>query len=435
MKVLLVTVGGSHQPIVTSIASQNPDRVVFICSVGVNGSEVQVVGAGKPCEVRKGADVVEQLPNIPTQVGLGDRFDPSRDLVRLTNLDDLSDCYGRIREALRSLRLELPDAVITADYTGGTKTMSAALVMAAVDLEVPLMLTTAKRTDLVRVVSGERTRRATTSALAVERTIAQLLPLFLAKYNYAAAIAELSSLFQGMELAGENEVRVQEVLDICEGLEAWDRFDHRVALDRLLPYMGREDLKPLIFFLKRSISSRGGIDTQFDVTDGMRGSGYEVVEDLRLNADRRVVQQRFDDAVGRLYRAIELLVQIRLRAAYGIETGDVDMLRLPEGLREGYETRRSLRNGKIQIGLFESYNLLSSLPDDPLGKLFAERKGKILAVLEVRNHSLFAHGFQPIDRAAYQEFAGVIAGFIEDGIAVLLPKNSKFSPLQFPTKF
>jgi hypothetical protein len=145
MKVLLVTVGGSHQPIVTSIASQNPDRVVFICSVGVNGSEVQVVGAGKPCEVRKGADVVEQLPNIPTQVGLGDRFDPSRDLVRLTNLDDLSDCYGRIREALRSLRLELPDAVITADYTGGTKTMSAALVMAAVDLEVPLMLTTAKR--------------------------------------------------------------------------------------------------------------------------------------------------------------------------------------------------------------------------------------------------------------------------------------------------
>jgi hypothetical protein len=29
----------------------------------------------------------------------------------------------------------------------------------------------------------------------------------------------------------------------------------------------------------------------------------------------------------------------------------------------------------------------------------------------------------------------VIAGFIEDGIAVLLPKNSKFSPLQFPTKF
>jgi hypothetical protein len=35
----------------------------------------------------------------------------------------------------------------------------------------------------------------------------------------------------------------------------------------------------------------------------MSGHGYEIVEDLLLNAERRAMQDRYDDAVGRLYRA------------------------------------------------------------------------------------------------------------------------------------
>jgi len=38
-KILLITVGGSHQPIITSIQELKPDRVVFICSDDSNGSK------------------------------------------------------------------------------------------------------------------------------------------------------------------------------------------------------------------------------------------------------------------------------------------------------------------------------------------------------------------------------------------------------------
>jgi len=62
-KVLIVTVGGSHQPIVTAISSLQPDRVIFLCSTGNRGSESQVIGKETPCEVRKGTES-EQLSNF-----------------------------------------------------------------------------------------------------------------------------------------------------------------------------------------------------------------------------------------------------------------------------------------------------------------------------------------------------------------------------------
>ncbi|MFO0213005.1 MAG: TIGR02710 family CRISPR-associated protein, partial [Pseudanabaena sp.] len=107
-KILFITVGGSHQPIATSIKSQNPDRVVFICSDGAKGSKSQVIGEGKPCEVRKGTEVIESLPNIPTQLGLGDRFDAERDLVLIQEPDNLTECYSKINQKIREVKQESP---------------------------------------------------------------------------------------------------------------------------------------------------------------------------------------------------------------------------------------------------------------------------------------------------------------------------------------
>lgn len=73
MPKILATAGGSFQPIVTAINSLQPDRVIFIASDGEKGSKSQVIGEGTPCEVHRGTEVIEKLPNIPTQVGLGDR--------------------------------------------------------------------------------------------------------------------------------------------------------------------------------------------------------------------------------------------------------------------------------------------------------------------------------------------------------------------------
>lgn len=164
-RVLLVTIGGSFQPIVTAIRSLEPDRVIFIASDGEKGSKSQVIGAYTPCEIRRGAEIIERLPNIPTQVELGDKFKPERDLILIQNPDNLGECYLGATKCIRELQ-QNPSAEIVADYTGGTKTMSAALVLAVVDCNIPLYLTIAgARENLIKFERGEFTRQIDTSFL------------------------------------------------------------------------------------------------------------------------------------------------------------------------------------------------------------------------------------------------------------------------------
>lgn len=152
-----------------------------------------------------------------------------------------------------------------------------------------------------------------------------------------------------------------------------------------------------------------------------------------LNAERRAVQQRCDDAVGRLFRALELLAQIRLSKEYNIQTGDVAIHKVPEFLQPKYGSLPiNSPDGKIQLGLEKSYVLLSELPDDSLGKIYQQQASKIKNALHIRNYSLFAHGFSPIMKGEYQAFSEVVVGFITSSIAILVPDKSKFQPVQFP---
>ncbi len=161
-KILLITVGGSFQPIVTSIRSLQPDRVIFIASDGEKGSKSQVIGQGYLCEIRRGTEVIERLPNIPTQLELGQSFQQERDLILVQNPDNLSECYTKIHNFIYNLQQETTHEIM-ADYTGGTKSLSAALAMAAIDCGVSLYVTIAARNNLVKVEQGQFTQKVDTN--------------------------------------------------------------------------------------------------------------------------------------------------------------------------------------------------------------------------------------------------------------------------------
>ena len=78
-----------------------------------------------------------------------------------------------------------------ADYTGCTKSMSVGLAMASVDYQLTLYVTTAVRTNIIKVERGELTGQASVAPVVAQRTIEQFLPIFLQQYNYPAAIAQL----------------------------------------------------------------------------------------------------------------------------------------------------------------------------------------------------------------------------------------------------
>lgn len=310
--------------------------------------------------------------------------------------------------------------------------MSVALAMAGIDYHIPLYVTTSTNPEnLIRVECGEATERARTTSITVERKIEQFLPLLLQQYNYSGAIAELKNLLQSAELPAESRQRIRELKDCCSGFDAWNRFNHNEAWQLLQPYMKRQGIRNLGIFLKCLMGSRAAVDEKFTTTSGINGHGYEIVEDLLLNAERLATQKHYD-AVGRLYRVLELLAQICLQK-YKIKTGDVDLQKLPEFLREKYlDPTQPSKDGKIQLPLTKSYVLLSELLNQPLGSLYQQQAAKIQNALQIRNYSLFAHGFETITKENYQDFSEVVVGFIQTSIAMIVPPKLKLPPTQLP---
>ena len=429
MSIFFVTVGGSFQPIVTAVKSLQPERVVFICSVGPKGTDKQVTGSGTPCEVRRG-EVTERLPNIPTQLGLGDRFDPVRDLVRLEHPDDLGDCYTTIAAKVREVKQSASTATLKADYTGGTKTMSAALALVGLDFGVTLHVTTGTRLNIVKLERGELTGAVSVAGVSAQRFLDGDLPELQRTYNYVAAREVVTRLLVTGGLDAKMRSTLQRLADLCAAFNAWDSFDHGEAWAHLEPYMADPVVRPLGVFLRQVIGSRAQLDPDFSAAGGINGHGFELVQDLINNAERRAAQHRFDDAVGRLYRALELLAQVRLYRVFGLKTGALEVEKLPETLRATYETKRDSA-GRVVVALLESYELLTEL-GDPLGDYFAKAVGAVKDSLQVRNASLFAHGFRPIAEPEYLKFKNVVVPFIEHGLA--LETQGTRSP-QFPATF
>lgn len=132
--ILFVTVGGSHQPIVTAIKESQPDFVVFFCS-GTNpatqrpGSELQITGVGHCIKADFKPESKPSLPNIPTQAGLK----KEQCEISIVQEDNLQRCCQKMSETIQTIASQYPDAHLVADYTGGTKTMTAALAMVAVN--------------------------------------------------------------------------------------------------------------------------------------------------------------------------------------------------------------------------------------------------------------------------------------------------------------
>ena len=429
-KILFVSVGGSYQPIVKAIESLQPERTVFFCSTG---SLSLVIGKGFPCEQRRGAEIVKKLPNIPTQLRMDERFDPDQDVLEVRNPDDFQECYEALNEKIHQLRRMSGDYQFMADYTGGTKTMSMALAMLSMDHGIPLYITTrATRDNIIKVEHGEFTERVPVSAIIAQRKCEQTLPLLLENYNYAAAVNELQSLLREMELIPELKQKLHKWRDCFAAFECWDRFQHSEALNLLEPYMRSSEIRSYGIFLRQVIHSRRQIDTAFNAKGGTKGHGYELILDLLLNADRCKAQKRFDDGLARIYRAVELLAQMRLLYEYKIKAGELDLKRIPEELHEKYNQYRSPTTGKIELGLDKSYKLLDDLKDC-LGQHYRENFQKVRNALTGRNHSFLAHGFTPISAEDYENAGKVLTVFIQEALHLLIPSKYKLeSPEQFP---
>ena len=383
---LICTVGGSHQPIVQAIESLTPDFVCFVCSdddpaTGRSGSYTQIQGRGHIIKADVGDDR-PSLPNIPVQVGLAaERFEVIR-----VEPDDFDDVYGKVTAWLA--RRDRHQERIIADYTGGTKTMSAALVVAALDDEgVEVQLVTGRRDNLVRVESDGDVLPASVEATRFRRRLREaLLPWLRFAYDESVHLLEALPSPRDATLRGDH----RRALDLSRAFAAWDRFDHMTAQEILSHY--RKLLGP----------SHGVLLSSLDVLVNVDKPGREPMQlfDLWRNAQRRAAQGRFDDAVARLYRLLEWSAQWLLREQAGIDTADVPKDAIPADW-----DLRPCRDGRYQLGLYQAWGLAAHHCGDELAGFWQQEQARLLNLLQTRNLSILAHGFRPMSESDWHGFS------------------------------
>ncbi|MCT0212425.1 MULTISPECIES: TIGR02710 family CRISPR-associated CARF protein [unclassified Synechococcus] len=410
-RTLVLTVGQSDGPIVNCLNSVKPDRAVFLCSSGSRA----VVDA------------------VVAQVDLPD-FDPERDVLELqqrlgrnqggdvvNSLDRLDHVYLQARDLLDRLRQENPGAKLSVDYTGGTKTMATGLAMAAVDDgQVDLLLTTTNRPSAGVAISGPSLPvPVALGSLQIRRLLEAELPPLLRRYDYAAA-REAVVRVRLLLPQGPQATELTRLEQLLQAFDAWDRFDHKAAADLLGLQAGDPKLQALLLELKRVIHSRRQLDetAEREQWPAIRGHGQETVEDLLLNAERRAKQQRYDDAVGRLYRAMELTAQLLLKREFNQLTAAVDLEQVPASVLQAYTLKQYNQpgGGALRLGMSDSFDLLAAY-EHPVGMAWAEQRSALVDQLKLRNASLFAHGFQPISAAGWKSLRGSIGVFLSAAIA------------------
>ena len=407
--ILLCTVGGSHEPILTSIRRTKPDFICFVCSekdplTGRPGSGVQITGVGSVIRGHPNDDK-PTLPNIPAQAQL----DETQYEVMSVPTDDLDGAYITIRQRIRVLTEQYPEARFIADYTGGTKSMTAALVLAAVENEkVDLKLVTGPRTNLVGVKSGmETTALAGVEAIRTQRAVKQFIGAW-QYFAYGEAAKGLAGI-KPREPGLRQEVEMLQHLS--RAFDAWDRFAHEQVVDIIDTYCKR--IAPAHKHLLDSIRNLTTVSERQEPA---------CLLDLWFNALRRAEQGRFDDAIARLYRLLEWTAQWILQVHCNIDTAAIPKDKIPTDM-----CIQPNRKGQYQAGLMNAWGLIGHwLPDSDAGRFSKQQLESLQDQITLRNHSILAHGNEPIDAQNWQKFKQ----WIEDNFLTLLTQEAKKAGLR-----
>ena len=212
---------------------------------------------------------------------------------------------------------------------------------------------------------------------------------------------------------------------LIESYNCWDKFNHELAINSF------ENKKFKSFF---DINDQLGLNAKvlniINRKDDKKRC-YYILADLLNNAMRRAKERKYDDAIARLYRSLELIAQIRLEKGYKLKTSNIDIEKVKKVVKDEdyiYKLEKSkASDNKIKLGSAASFELLEKLNDD-LGIEFKNYGNKIFSALSHRNRSILAHGLQSKTCEEYSEFKKIVfalANFLNSDVDIFI-KESEF---------
>lgn len=353
--------------ILFSIDNSNPDIVIFF------GSEK----SKKTVE-----SVKEQYLN---------EFEEEFDYFEFIHLEQIDD-FKIYFEAFKRKIQELDGYKIIIDYTSGTKTMTMSAAFASMLYRKNLYFVGGEREDGVVIRGTEKIISQNLYPIYDDLMISKIKELFntnrfdagkslleditKAKKDTYANLFDAYYYFDNVDYNKANKYFITK-----EFIAEWPELKKQFSLNaKALYHLNKEDSAMRPFYILGSLIN---------------------------NARRRAEETKYDDAIARLYRSLELIAQIKLNE-YGIDTSDVELDILNKhGVEQEFKPDFS---GKIKLSLVQDYELLNNLGDD-LGEFYIKNKDEFLATISSRNKSILAHGLNSQTEKQYVKFRDLILKF------------------------
>ncbi len=409
MKAMIISVGGTPEPVVYALLEHRPEYVCFFASQ----ESLDNIGEIKRQVKAKGHELKDYK-------------------VICDDVENLIHCYEKALECTDKLTEQGVDPnKVVVDYTAGTKTMTAALALATVGHGYSFSYVGGEertKNGLGVVITGKEVVKSGVNPwqiFAIEEK--RRISLFVSSFQYEAAISTIGETLNNLQ-SGEGEIW-KGISVILEGYLAWDNFDHQNALTSLSKGIKQLDLcekfgleKPIKDYVSGVKENFNDLDEINKKTKFFQKIHSILIRDLVSNARRRALQNKYDDAVARLYRSLEMVGQISFEYATGCLTSDVDPDKLPESIKEEYIQRyKEPDKDNLKLPLFATFRALKEM-DHRAGHKFFDHEETFKKILSARNDSIFAHGIQPVKKSTYEDFTKIIEELFVEGPLIEFPE-------------
>lgn len=401
---MLISVGGAPAPIIKSIEENKPQRIIFFTSQGSYNSVTQDI-----------------LPEINKIIGII----PLHEIVVTPDFQDVGESAFSLLQnvpiALTKLgsKLNWPEIV---DYTGGTKSMSAAMVWASsrfscqfsyIGSDAPASRT---KGGLGVVVNGNEKcliRENPWNAIAYY-DVRHAVTLF-NNGMYSNAVAALQSVIEKVTHPDRMRVLLL-VQQIWTAYQAWDNFDHLTAIKKfnntaqsLLDIAPQEEVlwQGITLFSEKSLECFNSLKDI--ITGNPNELTYGKIYDLQANALRRAeLEHKYEDATARCYAAVEKYGKYVLKRKYDIDNSNCRLEQIPESLYVEYKNKYSSadQSDYLRFGLQATFTLLAEL-GNTVGTRYLELKNELEKLLALRNNSILGHGSVPINKENFNKLFNV----------------------------
>jgi len=384
---LIMTVGFQKEPIILSILCLKPKIVILLPTE----------------ETRKIAQEVEQDSDVES-------LNLKIYIIEITE-SDATENYRIIKEKAFSKA----EGITVADPTGGRKIMVASLALAAFYFRLPMVyLHSIEKQGIASPFSETLELIQNPFEFFGDKEL-EIVEYQFNSHFYKAAIITCNTILTIIRDPGVAK-KVEMLKSLIEIYRDWDAFEHSAVPQKRPTLSERLEAVRNEFFqfqfesmlpenIDNNISFLKEIDNRWknklNIIDEYR------IVDIYANALRRgsEKQAKYDDAVARLYRVIEMCSSLKLinRGIKDVSKPDYDNLCHTLGkpknwLSEEFERIKKRYLPAENLALDDQMTILSFI-NDMISKKYIEMRNKkedSRSLMDKRNRSILAHGTDPL---------------------------------------